>query len=121
MTRRNGDEVGHARSRFEHDGADAVLGHEPPRFLDPRSPLILRNGNRDAGVWFQRPDCLGNSLSARPSAALRGDCRLRSRRDGGRDRRLDERSAGNAHSVFLLALSLFFLPSPVRYQVAYAQ
>ena len=74
-------EVGHARARFEHDGADVVLGHQPPRFLDARQTFLLRDGRRLAWEGFERADAVGHRARRRHPA------RRVARRRGWRKRR----------------------------------
>jgi hypothetical protein len=47
------DEVAQARARFEHDGSEAVLAHEPTRLVDACVPLVIADRHGRTGKRLQ--------------------------------------------------------------------
>ena len=70
-------EVAHARARFEHDGADVVLGHQASGLLDATQALLIGDRRCLAGKRLERADALRHG---RRRAGLRASLRGHRRR-----------------------------------------
>ena len=69
-------EIEQARSALEDDGVDAVLGHQPPRLLETRHSLVVRDRHDAVGHRPKRADrrrtfavCSGSPLPPGRSVA----------------------------------------------------